>query len=257
MRASLDRNAQALASLLKRAAPKRAEKVPGLDWTVSELGKHLITEPRRFDRFGRGVVDDIGPDVAAFNRAELEAITEDDPTRQAEVFLAEHASYMAQATKHAPTDPYQWFGNEMEWSEGAGIYLGELCVHSLDLARTVGEDSSLSRQDALWIINGLVPILPQFPDPKTSAGFSGTFELKLRKGPSVLITFTNGKLTAGPKAKGTGQKIDCVISADPSAFLLVGYGRVSQWGPIMRGQLLAAGRKPWLALRFAKLLQNP
>jgi uncharacterized protein (TIGR03083 family) len=254
MCASLDRNAQALASLLKRAAPKRAEKVPGLDWTVSELGKHLITEPRRFDRFGRGVVDDLGPDAAAFNRAELDAITEDDPSRQAEVFLAEHASYMAQATKHAPTDPYQWFGTPMDWSQGAGIYLGELCVHSLDLARTTGARSSLSRQDALWIINGLVPILPQFSDPKTSAGFNGTFELKLRQGPSLVVTFTDGKLTAGPK---NGQKIDCVINADPSAFLLVGYGRTSQWGPIMRGKLLAGGRKPWLALRFAKLLLNP
>jgi hypothetical protein len=161
---------------------------------------------------------------------------------------------MTQAAKHAPTDPYQWFGNEMEWSEGAGIYLGELCIHSLDLSRLLGERYRLDRQDAIFVINGLVPIIPLFADPKTASNFTGSFELRLRKGPSVLIAFDQGAVTAGPK---DGRSADCVINADPAAFLLVGYGRTSQWGPIMRGKLLAGGRKPWLALRFASLLVDP
>jgi hypothetical protein len=39
--------------------------------------------------------------------------------------------------------------------------------------------------------------------------------------------------------------------------MLVGYGRISQWGPMGRGKLLAYGRKPWLALKLSKLLRNP
>jgi hypothetical protein len=193
-------------------------------------------------------------DTAALNRTELQAVAEKDPSRQAEVFLAEHASYMAQAAKHQATDPYQWFGTEMEWSEGAGIYLGELCIHTLDLSRLLKQRYKLTRDDALRIISGLVPILPRFPDPKTSANFTGSFELRLRGGPAVFIAFDKGAFSAGPK---NGQRADCVINADPAAFLLVGYGRTSQWGPILRGKLLAAGRKPWLALKFATLLQNP
>jgi uncharacterized protein (TIGR03083 family) len=253
MRASLDRNAQTIAGLLRRAGSHRASTVPGLDWTASELGAHLITEPRRFDRFGRGVVEQLD-DVAAFNRTELDAVAEDDPAKQADIFLAEHASFMTQAAKHAASDPYQWFGTQMEWAEGAGIYLGELCVHSLDLSRLLGERFRLDRQDAVWVINGLVPILSRFADPKTSSSFVGTFELKLRRGPSLLIAFDRGNVTTSPK---NGRTADCVINADPAAFLLVGYGRISQWGPIVRGKLLAAGRKPWLALRFANLLVNP
>ncbi|HEY5989442.1 MAG TPA: hypothetical protein VIV12_24140 [Streptosporangiaceae bacterium] len=34
------------------------------------------------------------------------------------------------------------------------------------------------------------------------------------------------------------------------ALLLVLYGRMSQWGPIAKGQLLTWGRRPWRALGF-------
>jgi hypothetical protein len=54
-----------------------------------------------------------------------------------------------------------------------------------------------------------------------------------------------------------GEKADCVITADPVTFLLVGYGRVGQWSQIIRGNLLAGGRKPWLAAKFGTLLASP
>jgi hypothetical protein len=99
-----------------------------------------------------------------------------------------------------------------------------------------------------------VPILPRFVDEANAKDFTGTYELRLRGGPSVMVAFDRGKVTTGPK---NDHKADCVVNADPAAFLLVGYGRASQWGPIMRGKLLAGGRKPWLALRFSSLLVNP
>jgi hypothetical protein len=70
----------------------------------------------------------------------------------------------------------------------------------------------------------------------------------------VVLRFDDGKLTV---EAANGARSDCTINADPAAFLLVGYGRQSQWAPIVRGKLLASGRKPWLGLKFAKLLVNP
>ena len=253
MRASLDRNARALADLLRQAAPKATEKVSGLDWTVSELGAHLITEPRRFERMGRGSVETL-EDTAAQNRAELEAVGETDPVRQADVFLAEHASYMSQAAKQHGGEPFRWFDWDVTWAEGAGIYLGELCIHALDLSRTLGRPWQMDREDAVRIIGGLVKILPGFVDKEAAKDFTGSYELRLRKGPALLIAFDKGEATVAAK---DGQRADCVISADPVAFLLVGYGRISQWGPIAKGKILAMGRKPWLGLKFSKLLLNP
>jgi hypothetical protein len=62
--------------------------------------------------------------------------------------------------------------------------------------------------------------------------------------------------TGTATVSGPGHPPDCWIYADPAAFLLVGYGRTGQWGQILRGRLLAGGRKPWLALRFANLLTS-
>ena len=42
-----------------------------------------------------------------------------------------------------------------------------------------------------------------------------------------------------------------------AAHLLVAYGRVRQLGPILRGQLIAWGRKPWAAPRLNSFIRNP
>jgi hypothetical protein len=40
------------------------------------------------------------------------------------------------------------------------------------------------------------------------------------------------------------------------AYLLVGYGRCGQWSSILRGKIVAGGRKPWLGLKFGRLLTS-
>ena len=40
-------------------------------------------------------------------------------------------------------------------------------------------------------------------------------------------------------------------------FLLVAYWRRSQWPGILRGQLRAWGRRPWLGTRFQGLFVRP
>jgi uncharacterized protein (TIGR03083 family) len=254
MQAALERAAQRIAELL-RSAPDANARVSGLDWTVADLGAHLINESDRFERFGRGESQALD-DVARTNADEIAGVAERNPAEQAELFLAGHARYMASAKEHQGTDPYIWFDTEMEWAEAAGIYLGELNVHAVDLARTFGRTVAIDRDDAIMVAYGLVPILPSFVDAEKARGFNGTFKLSLRGGTPLLLSFDGGRLTV-TRGRREGDSADCTISADPEAFLLVGYGRASQWGAIMRGKLFASGRKPWLGLKFNSLLVNP
>jgi hypothetical protein len=53
------------------------------------------------------------------------------------------------------------------------------------------------------------------------------------------------------------ERADCHLAGEPVVFLLVGYGRIGQWGPVARGQLRVWGRRPWLALGFKNLFFNP
>ena len=48
-----------------------------------------------------------------------------------------------------------------------------------------------------------------------------------------------------------------MISADPATFLLVVYGRMPLGRALLRGGILAWGRRPWLSLRFKDLFFNP
>jgi hypothetical protein len=47
------------------------------------------------------------------------------------------------------------------------------------------------------------------------------------------------------------------LSADPMAYLLVGFGRSSLWPVIARGQIFAWGRKPWLLARLPTYFMKP
>ncbi|MEX0873988.1 MAG: maleylpyruvate isomerase family mycothiol-dependent enzyme [Actinomycetota bacterium] len=254
VRTALDHTATAVAARL-RQIPDAATRVPGLEWSAGELGAHLVSEARRFERFANGGGDPLPTaGVAGYNAKEIAEVGETDLRRLADLFEADHAIFAAHAARQARDDPFTWFDAPITWAEAGCIYLGELAVHSFDLGRSVGRKYKIDRAAAIQISYGLLSILQSSVDQEAARGFKGTFELKLRGAVPIVLSFDDGKLMASPS---NGTKVDCKISADPEAFLLVGYGRISQWGPILRGKLIASGRKPWLGLKFSRLLLNP
>jgi len=131
--------------------------------------------------------------------------------------------------------------------------LGEQLVHGLDVARAAGAAWTITPQDAALVIDGVMAMVPDYVDRQAAAGRRVSYELRLRGGAGYRIWINDavaGVTEPGPRA-------DCIISADPVAFLLVGYGRVGQRGQIARGKIVAGGRKPWLGLSFGRLLTSP
>ncbi|MGH2736576.1 MAG: SCP2 sterol-binding domain-containing protein, partial [Actinomycetota bacterium] len=109
------------------------------------------------------------------------------------------------------------------------------------------------RGDALLVSAGLLPLLPYYVDPESSAEVQSAYEVNLR-GLRFALLFDRGTLTVAPPG---AARPDCRIAADPVAFMLVSYGRISPVKPALTGKLLAYGRKPWLGLRLTSLLKNP
>ncbi len=168
--------------------------------------------------------------------------------------LRERAKDFVEAA--APLPP----GQTINWHAGhtvsvatlAGIYLGEVVIHGYDIARGLGRSWPIDRTVATLVLEGTTAIAPLYVDKDAARGLNASYEVRLR--PKLTLRFVDGALSVD---QGPSKTADCRISADPVAFLLVGYGRIGQWGPILRSQLVAWGRKPWLALRFARLLRNP
>jgi hypothetical protein len=81
-----------------------------------------------------------------------------------------------------------------------------------------------------------------------------TYDLRIRGGDSFHFLFDNGQLHI---VEASSRKVDCHISADPVAFLMVVWNRQSQWSAIARGKLMSWGRKPWLGPQLRALIRNP
>ena len=107
--------------------------------------------------------------------------------------------------------------------------------------------------DARLILASALPMLPLLVDPAATVGVRARYELRVRGGTRIGLSIRDGRLSTD----GGEGKVDCHVSADPVALLLVSYGRQSQWVPALTGRLLAWGRKPWLGLRLTHYLVTP
>jgi len=264
-------------SALNAAAGRTAEllrsglnpdaRVPGLSWSAAETAAHLVADLREHTALATGEhrpsapASGDGQNAAergnAANRAQLEAFSERDLKVLAGQ-VEDAAATLNVALARLPSDePFPTAnGVPMTPPTLRSICLGEQLIHGLDLARTAGRPWPIDRSDALDVIPGMMAIAPEYVDRGATNGLHIQYELRF--GPGDRYRFAvDGSEVDIHLANGKDDRPDCVISADPVAFLLVGYGRVGQWSQILKGKLRAGGRRPWLAMRFASLLIRP
>ncbi len=239
--------------------------VPGLDWTLGEAGAHLAAETREYaetltgdldvDEHLRSVPTATTPAErsAALNVQQLERHRERDPVALAAAVQSAAQAFTAATAGRQPAEQVRVTnGLEMTVDNMARVILGEYLIHGLDLARATKTAWPISREDALRVADGVMTLAPKYVDPEASRNVTAAYELRFRGGPAYKLSIDRGSAAVGP-ASG---KVDCTISADPVAFLLVGFGRTSQWSALMRGKLIAFGRKPWLGFKFGSLLTS-
>ncbi|HEU5156062.1 MAG TPA: maleylpyruvate isomerase family mycothiol-dependent enzyme [Streptosporangiaceae bacterium] len=269
------REAAERTAALLRKVPDPNLKVPGLEWNVGETTAHLVAELQLYTRLaaderdaGEHPVPDAdnpngagtnGADTpsrvsAAANAEQLAEFTERDPARLADLLVPAADAFVAAAARLPADKPIlATNGVSMTPSTMTAALLGEQLIHGLDIARAAKLPWPIAREDALLVIAGVIAMVPDYVDRDQAAGRHVSYELVLRGGPRYRLVIDDGTATVTEPGLG----VDCRIYADPVAFLLVGYGRIGQWGPILRGQILAAGRKPWLGLAFGKLITGP
>ncbi len=257
VRSALAAAAGQVAELL-RSVPHTDLPVPGSGWTVGEMAVHLVVGSRIYTDWatGRGAPD-WGVDAIAANNARFIAEIPERVAAALATGLDEGVRAFLEATADRAGDaPVSWYeGRTLRLTTATCIMLGELLVHGYDIAKSLGRPWPIDPGQARLVIEGGVsPVLPLFVEPRTARGVKASYAIRLRGGSRFVARFDDGTLTIEPFA---AQPLDCYILADPVAFLLVGYGRMSQWAAIARGKMIAWGRKPWLSLQFTSLLKKP
>ena len=259
------RTAQLWRSMADSAAP-----VPGLAWTAGQTAAHMVADMREYTevltRYANGDeaainIPDGSPTRArtVVNDRHLSDVGERDLRRLADMLEETAASYLAVATDIEAIDTSERVevltadGLVLEPAVMTCLLLGEQLIHGLDIARAGHRPWSIGREDALLVIPAVLSLAPRYLRPSRTEGLNISFEVRMRGGCRYRVAITDGTgvVTAA------GKKADCVITADPVAFLLIGSGRVAQLPQILRGKLRAGGRKPWLAAKFGSLLATP
>jgi len=225
-------------------------------WSAGDVAAHLIdaAEDNRKAARGEGTPYRSPGDVAPTNDARLAARAERDPKALASAYEEAIIAYLEEL-KGIEGDPViPWADFQIPLSTLVAADIGECLVHGYDIATSQNRPWKIDRHAAALSGRGLAPMTEHYVDERAAAGFSGIFDVRLRGQPPLYFVFTDGSLAVEDAGV---RRPDVHISADPAAFMLVAYGRISQWGPIARGQLLAWGRKPWLAMKFATFMKNP
>jgi hypothetical protein len=133
------------------------------------------------------------------------------------------------------------------------ILVGELLVHGYDIARALGRPWRIQPGQARVAIAGVTAAMPLAVDTEVARGVQLSYEVRVRGGPRFVCRFEGGALRV---ERPTGRPVDLCMSVDPVAYLLVSYGRIGQWGPMLRGKTLVWGRKPWAAMQIKRLYRS-
>jgi uncharacterized protein (TIGR03083 family) len=243
-------------AMLLAFSDQGARPVPGSKWSVLEVARHVLSGFRSYRNRALGGA----PMWKAFatSAQDNDELITSMPERE----LTDIAAALPPAAQQF-ADACSARGDSMvPWHEEtsipgyafAGLGVGEVLVHGRDVAKALGVGWKIDRRDATLVSAAVIEVVRYFVDERAAAGYSATYELRLRGGPRYTLAFADGVLTIDAQP---ANHADCRIIADPEAFLLVGYGRTALWRPIITGRMLAWGRRPWLAVRLPGLLRNP
>jgi Mycothiol maleylpyruvate isomerase N-terminal domain len=262
---ALRRAAAATGELLGSISDSRAgAPVPGLAWTVAETAAHLVALLRQSAAFASGARDGaaeraalpasggMGERMALGNARELDRLGERRIPVLRQLLASsvdEYATLIAGRRDGGPVETL--FGPEDPAAMTAAL-VGEQLVHGFDLARAVGGRWTIDPDAARLTLTGLTPFLPYMVDAEAIRQVGARIEVRIAGGPRFALVLDHGRAAVEP-ADG---HCDSWIRAQPVPYLLMGYGRVNRWLPVLRGQVRAGGRRPWIAGRLASYLTS-
>ena len=234
--------------------------IPGSDWNVGEVTAHLVVSTEAYVGYLAGVtepfvdVTDIAHgSLARANAARLETEPERHVVRLAQRLRAASSALLEQTEGRDGDEVVAWHGQPVALGDMLGIGLAEYVLHGRDIATALSRPWTIRPDDARLALAAALPLLPLLVDPVTTATVNARYDIRVRGGVRRTVIITDGKL----HVVVDHEPVDCHVSADPVALLLIAYGRRSQWVPILTGKLVAWGRKPWLGPRLVRYLVTP
>ncbi len=91
-------------------------------------------------------------------------------------------------------------------------------------------------------------------DQVRAAGVTACYDVRLRGGSRLFFAFADGGLSIEPPSD---RPVDCRLWIDPRALMLLAWHRTGLARPVLTGQVVPWGRRPWLSFRLPGLIKTP
>lgn len=244
-------------------------EVPGTEWTVAQTAAHVVVvlagfssaieaQPMTLDLDAYRDAD--FPDrLAACNAATLDFVDHTDATELATFIRigAQRFLAVAGASRGATACATPWYGPGRTRTVDCltALALGELTLHGHDIATATNSAWPLSQTHATLILGTVYPeMAPLVVRPDACRGDAVAYEVRLRGTTNgYVIRIADGAAEVGHP----GGQVDCVLSVDPVAFLLVIYGRLALDRALSSGAIVATGRRPSLGAQYQEFFFYP
>ncbi|MDQ4012029.1 MAG: SCP2 sterol-binding domain-containing protein [Actinomycetota bacterium] len=201
-------------------------------------------------------------DLADTTTLAVKSDPERNPTVLADRIETRAEEYLSECVGADPNAPRPWLvqGATVRQSTLTYHLLSETIMHGYDIAHAAGRTWRIEPAHAAMALGRFIVPIIQALDPRAlvngtkAAGVRATYDVRIRRGDRFHFVFDNGSVRV---VEPSSRRVDCHISADPVAFLMVIWARQSQWSAISKGKLMAWGRKPWLGPQLRALMRNP
>ena len=248
-------------SALVRAIERPDQRARDLEWTVAEVAAHTM-QALHYDLDnirGTGepyaiVNGDLLTSGTLHNRELLAQEPERDPGKLAARFDRVLEEFVSEAAGRDPAQPVRISqGARTTVATVVGILIGEVLLHGYDIAQTIGKDWTIDPEAARQAVYSTASTLALAVNKETTRDLDVRLETRVRGGKRYVVHIDHGRARTEPP----GGKVDLVMSVDPVAYLLVGYGRQGPWPQVLKGKMLAWGRRPSLAAKLPVFFRRP
>ncbi len=257
-RSALEATARQTADLV-RSLPDLHKPIPGSAWTVREAAIHLVNLAGIYADIADGMPSPIQSmtreALGHQNAHRMGDIPETDPVKVAGL-LTEAVAGLLEATACRSGDQAVVFhaGVSLDLAGLMCISLGEHLLHGYDIARAVGSPWPVDPLHARLVLSAYGLCYESWLNREATKGLTTSYGIDLRGGEPFMVHIGEDGCHIEPWDSGV---VDCTISADPVAFLLVYSGRMTQWAAIAVGLFSTQESAPGQGLTFMDLFAYP
>jgi uncharacterized protein (TIGR03083 family) len=244
---------------LIRPLPDLERPIPDSEWTARDAVAHLVTVLDLYTEIATGTPSPIPactPVVLAEDsRRRIADVSERDPAKLAYLLGDAADRFVCAAAGAAGDTVVTWHaGTELPLTELAGFMVGEVVLHGYDIAVGCRRPWPLLADEVALILTAYGPHVGTLVDAEATRELAAAFGIELRDVASFIVRFDQGRYSVEPDGS---VPVDCTISADPAAFLLVSSERMARWPALALGLYETGGPRPELAVGFKDLFVFP